>query len=389
MEDNNSYNEINDNFCGELVPNIENEKNTIGSASGNEEEKENKKPATITNNNTNNECIVSTVKITTNNPYKTNWISSERLNELRKMVQEAIKNHRVFTMRGAFHTVRRVLVDRGWVEKLDGLRVKPTASSASTGFILEDFVQHLPQRRPGESRRNFIAKCERSIMSRFLEHSAVDFLWTVRREKADWIDMMRNQSMIINRFCKVPFTSKEGLCTALREFHWFYEEGMSETYFPRCFNVWNPEELNEFIDNFRLTSCISLLRWLVETYQKSGLSGIASDEGNVSTNCINFAFSRCQDYLDCCLHNDIDTESDTKVWEHDWDVFLTHHYLVTHESGRILLTKEEKERKSIESYIEASKKILEQIKKHWPQYNMDGFLNIWIVKVRLLCKKIL
>lgn len=95
----------------------------------------------------------------------------------------------------------------------------------------------------GESRRAFIAKCERNIMSRFLEHISVDLLWTARREKSDWLEMSKNQVMLINRFSKAPFTSKEGLCAALKEFYWFYEEGTSETYFPRCYNVWKEDEV--------------------------------------------------------------------------------------------------------------------------------------------------
>jgi tubulin monoglycylase TTLL3/8 len=55
--------------------------------------------------------------------------------------------------------------------------------------------------------------------------------------------MMKNQNMLINRFNKAPFTSKEGLCYSLKEFHWYYEEGKSELFFPRCYNVFNPVKI--------------------------------------------------------------------------------------------------------------------------------------------------
>uniref|UniRef100_A0A6E8W1E8 Tubulin glycylase 3A n=2 Tax=gambiae species complex TaxID=44542 RepID=A0A6E8W1E8_ANOCL len=332
--------------------------------------------------------LTATVKFI--NPYKNNWINADRLNELRKKVQDATKHHRVFLLRGSFHTVRRALVERGWVEKLDGFRVKAQASTSSSGFILEDLVSQLPERKPGESRKNHIAKCERSIMSRFLEHTPIDFLWTARREKADWLDLTKNSSLIINRFAKAPFTTKEGLCSALHDFHWFYEEGMSETYFPRCYNVWNPEELNEFVDNFRLTASMGLLKWLIERHGTEGggggLDAIIADDGNVPSTCITFALTRCKEYLDYCLHNDIDIEEDTKVWDHDWDVFLTHHYLLTHEDNRIQLLKEEREADAIEHYLAEAKSVLEQIKSYWPQYALDGYLNIWIVKPGNKCR---
>ncbi|XP_035774690.1 tubulin glycylase 3A-like [Anopheles albimanus] len=328
--------------------------------------------------------LTATVKFI--NPYKNNWINADRLNELRKKVQDATKHHRVFLLRGSFHTVRRALVERGWVEKLDGFRVKAQASTSSSGFILEDLVSQLPERKPGESRKNHIAKCERSIMSRFLEHTPIDFLWTARREKADWLDLTKNSALIINRFAKAPFTTKEGLCSALHDFHWFYEEGMSETYFPRCYNVWNPEELNEFVDNFRLTASMGLLKWLVERHATEGLDAIIADDGNVPSTCIAFSLTRCKEYLDYCLHNDIDIEEEPKVWDHDWDVFLTHHYLLTHEDNRIQLLKEERDADAIEHYLAEARSVLEQIKGFWPQYALDGYLNIWIVKPGNKCR---
>lgn len=105
---------------------------------------------------------------------------------------------------------------------------------------------------------------------------------------------------------------------ALKDFHWFYEEGKAETYFPRCFNVFNPEELSEFIENFRTTASISFLRWFIETFEEKGPFFLMSDEGRVPLSSITFAINRCKDYIDYCVHNDIDIEGDIKIWEHDW-----------------------------------------------------------------------
>lgn len=136
--------------------------------------------------------------------------------------------------------------------------------------------------------------------------------------QTDWTILTKNQNVLINRFNKSPFTSKEGLCSALKDFHWYYEEGKSETYFPRCFNVFNPDELHEFIDNFRTTACISLLRWVTEMVSERSSFYLFSDDGRVPLSCVQFALSRCKDFIDCCLHNDIDVEGDVKIWDHDW-----------------------------------------------------------------------
>ncbi|XP_059617744.1 tubulin glycylase 3A-like [Phlebotomus argentipes] len=306
-------------------------------------------------------------------------ISTERLNELRKRAQEAQKNHRVFTIRGCFYTVRKALLQRGWVEKLDVHR----RASMPCNLTIEEMIHQLPVRRAGESRKQYLIKCERNILSRFLEYTPVDFLWTARKEKADWIDMARNPALLINKFHKVPFTTKEGLCSSLRDFHWFYEDGIAETYYPRCFNVWSPDELNDFIDDFRLTGCMGLLKWLAQTYRSHGLAAVGSPTGTVPITSVHFAVKRCREFVDFCQHRDIDCpDENLKIWEHDWDVFLTHHYLVTHENARLLDTEDD----PVESYISLVEKLLRDVEIFWPQYHADGFLNIWIVKPGNRCR---
>jgi tubulin monoglycylase TTLL3/8 len=66
------------------------------------------------------------------------------------------------------------------------------------------------------------------------------------------------------------------------------------------------DELNEFIENFRTTAVISLLRWLIETYEEKGNFSLVSDDGRIPISCVQFAINRCKDFIDYCLHNDID-----------------------------------------------------------------------------------
>lgn len=309
-------------------------------------------------------------------------IPLDRLNDLRKKVQEAIKTHKVFTIRGCFYTIRKTLVSRGWVEKLDLHR--RAGNTMPSNCLIEDLIRQLPSRRPGESRRQHLAKCERNVMSRLLEYVAVDFLWTARKEKNDFIDMARNPGMIVNKFNKVPFTSKESLCSTLKDFHWFYEEGTSECYLPRCYNVWNPEELTDFMENFRLTACISMLTWFVEKSKNNKFEEISSTMGTIPISSVNFAISRCNEFIQHCQHYDIDNNDldAIRIWEHDWDVFFTNHYLVTHENGKIQLTEDE----PLDPILIKAKRILEEVKNYWPQYDLDGYLNIWIVKPGNRCR---
>lgn len=108
--------------------------------------------------------------------------------------------------------------------------------------------------------------------------------------------------------------------------------------FPRCYILHNQDQLDEFVDDFRMTACLGLLKWLTGAYSKDGLDGIASATGKVPYTALEFALSRVDEYLTFVRHNDIDEVDDrTKhIWEHEWDQFLTHHYLLIHENSKFL-----------------------------------------------------
>lgn len=308
-----------------------------------------------------------------------NYIATERLYALRKKAQEAIKYHKTFTIRGCFYSIRKSLIQRGWVEKLDIHRRAPT--NGLCHVVIEDLTQHLPARRPGESRRQHLMKCERNIMSRFLEHMPIDFLWSARKEKTDWIDMARNPSITINKFHKSPFNTKEGLCSMLREFHWYFEEGKSETYCPRTYNVWSADGLSEFMENFRMTACIAILRLIVESNKEQGVESIVSAVGKIPVTIVDFAIRQCRAYMRACLHYDIDEEVE-QVWDHDWDMFLAYYYMMTQENAKI----RDEDALTIRALMPLTEKVLDEMSQFWSQFNLDGVLNIWIVKPSARCR---
>ncbi|KAH8244354.1 hypothetical protein KR026_007485 [Drosophila bipectinata] len=313
----------------------------------------------------------------TNYVARRTWITTDRMNELRRKAQEAAKQNKIFTIRGCFNSVRNALLARGWVEKLDVHRKVMPAGQ----MTYEDLTQRLPKRKAGETRRQYVQKCERNIMSRFLEHMPVDFLWTNRKEKCDYIDQAKNPGMTINKFHRAPFTSKEGLCNQLRDFHWFFEEGTAEMYFPRCYNVWSPEELGEFIDNFKLTACVAFLRAMLCKYHKQGTDSVFSAGGKIPYSSIDFAYKRLVEYLDSCQHNDIDFEDPPKIWEHDWDAFLFQHQLLVNEDGRI-----QHDGQRLDPMVKSCLSLIDKMKIHWPQYSLDGYQNLWIVKPANKCR---
>lgn len=167
----------------------------------------------------------------------------------------------------------------------------------------------------------------------------------------------------------------------LRDFHWFFDEGKSETYFPRSYNVWSQDELTEFTDNFRLSACISLLRYIFETSTEKGVDVILSSSGQISASCIEFAIKQCKLYIRSCLHYDIDEDIE-RIWDHEWDVFFCQSQMVIQEGATIKDT----EINSVETLVTIIERLLEEIAQHWSQYNLDGVYNIWIVKPSNRCR---
>ncbi|KAM7351031.1 tubulin tyrosine ligase-like 3A [Cochliomyia hominivorax] len=307
-------------------------------------------------------------------------LNNEQINTLRKHAQEAVKHNKIFTIRGNYNSVRHALKSRGWVEKLESHRKAGPLPCNQINIC--DLSQVLPKRRMGETQRQFIAKVERNIMSRYIENVMCDLLWTPHKEKSDYVEQAKNPNMLINKFNRAPFTNKENLNAFLRDISAFYEEGVADIKFPRCFNVWSPEELSEFIDHFKLTACIAFIHWLVDKYQEGGFDAVFSPMGKIPYSSIDFAFKRCLEYMDNCQHNDIDVEDPARIWEHDWDAFLHQHYQITHEGFKILADPQ----KLVESIITRASHILENIKCYWPQYSIDGYRNLWIIKPANKCR---
>ncbi|XP_073941050.1 tubulin glycylase 3A-like, partial [Choristoneura fumiferana] len=295
------------------------------------------------------------------------WVSNERWHELRKIADNAMKDRKVFMIKGGgFPAVRRALLERGWVEKYEAHKVRHPPTHID------------PKRATGKE----LSKVERLILYKFMEHHSVDFLWTTKRDKYDWL--LSNKEVVISRFCRSLFTTKEGLTASLTQMHWYTEPGIALTRFPRCYNIHNSDSLEEFIDDFRITACISILKWLSNTFQASGEQNLVISNGKVPFSAIEFALTRLNEYISFFTHKDIDDTEDQSqhVWEHEWDQFLTHHYLLVHEKAKFA----EDKNTSLRQLERRACKILVTMTKYWPQIDIDGVLNIWIVKPGAKCR---
>jgi len=118
--------------------------------------------------------------------------------------------------------------------------------------------------------------------------------------------------------------------------YWYTEPGVANITFPRCYILHNQDQMDEFIDDFRLTACLGLLKWFAAMYAKGDPNDMAEESGKVPFSAVDFALERVNAYIEFVRHNDIDIVEDGSkhIWEHEWDQFLTHHYLLIHESAK-------------------------------------------------------
>lgn len=185
------------------------------------------------------------------NKYKCT-ITSERLSRLRKIVETAVKEHKIFTIKGikipsskflqlkkfflllgGWSVIRRELLNRSWVEKFEPSTISPKAKS-SISSNSDDLISNLPMKHDWESPSAYIEKCEKTIMSRMLQNVDVDFYWSMRKDQSDLLHRS-NSYKIVSRFSKSLFSSKEGLALLLQQHYWYTEPGVSSINFPRCY----------------------------------------------------------------------------------------------------------------------------------------------------------
>ncbi|KAJ8954421.1 hypothetical protein NQ318_011096, partial [Aromia moschata] len=283
-------------------------------------------------------------------------ITSERLAQLKKIVEEAIKNHHVFTIKasnsspvdlvlltyflkpqtlrvlGGWPVIRRELLKRRWIEKIEYGNKKKFSS-------IDEVTSNLPTKLEWESPQNYVEKCEKTVMSRMLQSYDVDFYWSMRKEPSD-LQHRANAFKLVNRFSRSLFASKEGLALLLQHSYWYTEAGVSCVNYPRVYVL----------------------------------------EGKVPYTALQFALDRCNDYVGSQKHLDIDKEF-VRIWDHEWADFLCNYYTIVHEHGLFLAFGE-----PLPHVYAKTKSTLKDIYKYWPQYDIDGMRNIWILKPGNKCR---
>lgn len=298
---------------------------------------------------------------------------------LRSKAYEAVRRKKIFTVYGRdAKDIRKALLNRGWVEKLP-----PGRMIVKLNFKLSETSQ------------------ETTLLSSFLQNYHPNFIWAGKLNKRPWTschnDLVLARMLNQLQDCKITkdnkrehrsdntivsrlkvnvkyWCSKTGLCTSLKDTTWHYIEDVAEVYAPRTYINTNRNDLIDFVNDYLLTACTGLLRWILSNLRNG--NPIFSRTGNISINVMVFALNRCKEYLNKKANKDIDGEICRVTTSGQWNSFLMKYQSVI--TGKDVFKLDNK--RNITLLTVYAHFLLEQILTYRPQLKCEGCHNVWIIK---------
>nr|CAI5856602.1 unnamed protein product [Callosobruchus analis] len=292
------------------------------------------------------------------------------LGSIRDEVKAAIKDCKTFTIKGCYPGIRKALLKRGWVEKIH------VAYRDRLSDELRKFQNYSIQELVGLLRNKDISEiCRRLIKSKLLMNHQVDLYWSTNyepfRECSDKVKLT-----LINRIRRqdCAYTSKQGLCEASKRCFWCQIPGVAQLNHPRSYALVKNGDTEDFIKDFNITAAMSMLKW-VKINSESGQCKIMSPAGKIPIKIFDFAVTECYKFIKRSKHEDIDVEIEDSL-SHDWSEFLEYFYKLVHVGNHFKEVPYVKEN----NMVRKASYILENLKSCWPYLDMDGIMNIWILK---------
>ncbi|MCL4124964.1 UNVERIFIED_CONTAM: hypothetical protein GTU68_052470 [Idotea baltica] len=87
------------------------------------------------------------------------------------------------------------------------------------------------------------------------------------------------------------------------------------------------------------------------------------------------ALQHVERYIKSCCHDDLDTPPLSPLREGEWDLILTAHHRIVHQGKKVKALPHH-----VQTLVRDCESVLELVKPFWPQLQMDGLRNVWIVK---------
>ncbi|KAH8298122.1 hypothetical protein KR018_007024, partial [Drosophila ironensis] len=281
-------------------------------------------------------------------------------NVYRTRVIDAYRNRRIFTVYGNYHTVRRALMRRGWLEKL------PPARHAKLQSMSEDAL--LEHARRGND-------YEAVVISKMINHFPAFFIWQGKgmRDLCAEVRPFRNR---VRRSQFLDFSTKVGLVGCAEQERWYREDGVCGMSYPRFYRLGgnNLEERMAFIEDYQQTQARCLLLYVKEHQPRD----LVSDTGSISSTTIDFALAKVKKMVRQAEHYSLDDArikppSPAEIVENQTFMVQSTELLKSNAKFKI-------SEKVMTEYARLAALYLDQIQSLRPDYRWDGSRNLWILK---------
>lgn len=157
---------------------------------------------------------------------------------------------------------------------------------------------------------------------------------------------------VLNHFPKnYELSAKWNLCETIKK-NENITKTSSLTYFPICFQM-EKEGLNDFCDFFKLLHCLSLLKKFVQNPETKNITKIKICESV----CKKWKFKLKSE----------NTKNKVLISDQEWEEIIG-------------LSLENVNESMLSSIVSDVIKTLKSLKKHFPQYDLCGYRDIWIIK---------
>lgn len=297
-------------------------------------------------------------------------VTSDTLQPFKEIVDRAIRDRKTFTVCGGYNAIRRSLHDRGWVERI---RINFHSADRNNIRHLHNFSISELLHGINDEERGLLYR--RIILSKLLGTHQVDFYWDDIND-AFKVNNDKIKYTLINRFRRTMFsyTTKQGLCEAIKMAHWYQKPGTSNIRHPRSYSLSNKGDPQEFMEDYKVTAAMSLLKWIVHTKKKGKLK-IISASGRIGISTFHFAMEECSKQIKKAKHEDIDYEIE-EAEDYEWNDFLDKYYKIVHLGNHF----KQEEGESEDSVVAKAEYLLNEMGRYFPHLEMDGMMNIWLLK---------
>ncbi|XP_068140991.1 tubulin glycylase 3B [Drosophila tropicalis] len=282
-------------------------------------------------------------------------------NLYRTRVIDAYRNRRIFTVYGNYHTVRRALMRRGWLEKL------PPTRHAKLQTMSEDSL--LEHARRGND-------YEAVIISKMINHFPAFFIWQGKGQKDLCAEVLpfRNR---VRRSQFLDFSTKVGLVGCAEQERWFREDGVCGMSYPRFYRLGgnSVEERVAFIEDYQHTQARSLLRYIRE---RRISEMIDPENGTVQSTTLDFALTKVKKMIRQAEHYSLDDariKPPTPAEIVENQTFMVQSSDILKNNAKFKVTE-----KVMTEYVRLAAQYIDQIETLRADFRWDGCRNLWILK---------